>query len=236
MKSLSDESAYPSGKGYFPPTVSEMVHNPADPAGKAFFAFEYIGADDVAFCGISWPMVRQFLPAPGMMLVATVTTTPINQATIRDWITIFIHLCGAMMCFVGYIFVEGKTLGWLCIQPPEHGAATFKRGEKCMRTWWLNGIAFWYILFFAIQILLGIPGIPIATADEYSVVDGVMTLTDTASGLFLYLKVLSYASEVFCGVCLIGSHLTIWYFCDERDIDLDNKLQGVQGDYTALES
>mmetsp|Transcript_44938 Transcript_44938/g.88933 ORF Transcript_44938/g.88933 Transcript_44938/m.88933 type:complete len:309 (+) Transcript_44938:77-1003(+) len=248
MKSFAGEEKFPSKRGYFPPTVSEMVHDPMDPAGKAFFAFEFIGAififlswypwamrsvylgdDDVACFSISWVMLRQFVPAPGMMLVATVTTTPIAQATIRDWFTISIHLSGAMMMFVGYVIIEGKTLGWRCFSPPE-GETFIKENERKWRVFFMDMVAFWYIAFFAVQIALGIPNVPICCGDKYSdPSDGPVVLTDTASGLFLWLKILSYAAEVICGINLIMSHLTIWYYCNERHIDLEDELTEMGG-------
>jgi len=256
MKTINAEGNFPSGNGYFPPTVSEMVHDPKDAAGKAFFAFEFIGAififlswypwtlrnvflgdDDVACFSISWVMLRQFVPAPGMMLVATVTTTPIPLATIRDWFTISIHLTGAMMMFVGYVIIEGKTLGWRCFSHPEGGTFIGDR-ERKWRIFFLDGICFWYILFFAVQIVLGIPGVPISSPDQYEIKnaslpvgpDNPLELKDTASGLFLFLKVLSYAGEVICGISLIMSHLTIWYYCTERHIDLEDELTEMGGE------
>jgi len=253
MKTIDTENTYKSGNGYFPPTVSEMVHDPKDAAGKAFFAFEFIGAififlswypwslrnvflgdDDIACFGVSWVMVRQFVPAPGMMLVATVTTTPIPQATIRDWFTISIHLTGAMMMFVGYVIIEGKTLGWRCFTPPE-GETFIGTNERRWRTFFLDGIVFWYILFFAVQIVLGIPKVPICCGDTYMPVNATdsaspLMLEDTASGVFLFLKILSYAGEVICGINLIMSHLTIWYYCTERHIDLEDELTEMGGE------
>jgi len=245
MKTIQSEDKYDSGNGYFPPTVSEMVHDPKDAAGKAFFAFEFIGAififlswypwslrnvflgdDDIACFGVSWVMLRQFVPAPGMMLVATVTTTPIALATVRDWFTITIHLSGAMMMFVGYVIIEGKTLGWRCFTHPE-GETYIGEAERRWRAFFLDGVCFWYCLFFAVQIVLGIPGVPICCGDTYSTPsnpDEKAKLTNTASGLFLFLKILSYAGEVICGINLIMSHLTVWYYCTERHIDLEDEL------------
>lgn len=248
MKFLNPESdeghSFPSGRGYFPPTVSEMVHDPRDPAGKAFFAFEflaalfifiswypwelgnvYMGDDEVACCGISWPMLRQFIPAPGMMLVATVTSTPIAQANILDWFTITIHLTGAMMMFVGYVIVEGKTLGWGGFTMPATNVR-IEGFERHIRVLCLNGVCFWYCTFFALQIFLGIPGLPVCCNDKWqkNMTTHKVVLVDTASGPLLMLKVLSYVSEVICGLSLICSHLCIWYYCKERHIDLAEEL------------
>merc|ERR1712232_1230611 len=37
-------------------------------------------------------------------------------------------------------------------------------------------------------------------------------------------KILSYSSEVLCGLFLIFSHLVIWYYSEERHYDLDEEL------------
>jgi len=49
-------------------------------------------------------------------------------------------------------------------------------------------------------------------------------LINTASGSVLYMKILSYASEVICGLFLISSFLAIWWFCNERKADLRDEL------------
>jgi hypothetical protein len=246
MKFLMASDDYPSGNGYFPSTVSEMVADPTDPAGKAFFAFEFVGAififmswypwelrnvyigdEDKPCCDVSWTMFRQFLPAPGMMLVATVTTTPIQIATPRDYFTIFIHLCGAMMMFVGFALVEMKVLG-VGLSPPSV-ATHIRPEERKWREFFLIGIFANYTGFLVIQVVLGIPGMDSYTCcnDVFVEVPGIhgLTLVDTAHSWLFILKLLSYVAEVVCGWSLIMSHLTIWYYSSERNIDLDEPLQ-----------
>merc|ERR1719362_1003737 len=102
-----------------------------------------------------------------------------------------------MMMFVGYVIIEGKTLGWRFFTHPKN-KAFIEEDERKWRKFFLDGICFWYILFFAVQIVLGIPGAPICCGDEYSTPtekDPKSVLTNTASGLFLFLKILSYAGE-----------------------------------------
>eukprot|EP00927_Polykrikos_kofoidii_P038479 TRINITY_DN3282_c0_g1_i1.p1 TRINITY_DN3282_c0_g1~~TRINITY_DN3282_c0_g1_i1.p1 ORF type:complete len:332 (-),score=45.55 TRINITY_DN3282_c0_g1_i1:75-1070(-) len=248
---------YPSGNGYFPSTVSEMVHDPSKPAGKCFFAFEmvgalliflswypyelrsvYIGDSEIAAFDTSWVMLRQFVPTVGMMLVAVVTTTPIAQATVVDFFCIGIHLTGAVMLFAGYGVIEAITLGW----------GPFKRLEVTTRTidakqhWWrcrlLDCIAFWYTIFCVLQVVLVMPmensdkwttidiqdpPVGFVGSKDVSYIDSVI-LVDTASGFCLFLKLLSYASEVFCGLSLIFSFFVIWYFSGERHADLVDEL------------
>merc|ERR1712194_375618 len=225
---------------------SEMVSDPKDAAGKAFFAFEfvaaififlayypyqldnvYIGDDDIAFCGLSYTVLRQFIPAPGMMLVATVTTTPFARATLRDDFTITIHLVGAIMMFLGYMLVEAKTLGLLCFS---HPTIRILDRISVREAWWrrffLMQIALWWGAFLVFQVILGFPGIDkyICCNDEYNTDFTPPKLINTASSTFLFLKVFSYLSKVICGWSLIMSHATIWYFCEERHLDLEDTL------------
>lgn len=252
--SLSEfHQQFPSGYGYFPATVSEMVHDPTDPAGKVFFAFEFIAAlfifmawypwelrnvytgDSATVPGfheLSWPMWRQFVPSAGMMLVATVTTTPFAQANALDYICISIHLTGAVMLFAGYAMVEVYTVGWGPFKQSPVTAKVIGDKEKFLRKFLLNGIIFFYFTFiiFTFVILLPLPANlndvwePRMVEIYSGVVVKEIILTDTASGFVLFLKIASYVSEVACGLFLISSFMVIWYFCEERHVDLVDEL------------
>lgn len=244
--------SFPSGHGYFPATVSEMVHDPQDPAGKVFFAFEFTGAlfifmswypwelrnaytgDSATVPGcndLSWVMWRQFVPPVGMMLVATVTTTPFAQASLLDYLCIGIHLSGAVMLFLGYAVVEAYTVGWGLVAQSEVTAKTIGRSEGSLRRAMLSGIVIFYMAFIILQ---GVILLPFAEGNDVwepmpIVMPGGRTrreiiLTDTASGVVLFLKIASYLSEVACGMFLIGSFMVIWYFCEERHVDLVDEL------------
>merc|ERR1712070_1251585 len=41
-------------------------------------------------------------------------------------------------------------------------------------------------------------------------------LSNTASGLFLIVKIASFVFEDLAGITMVMSHIMIWYFCDER--------------------
>mmetsp|Transcript_119435 Transcript_119435/g.207378 ORF Transcript_119435/g.207378 Transcript_119435/m.207378 type:complete len:364 (-) Transcript_119435:166-1257(-) len=130
---------YPSGNPHFPLTVSEMVHDPASPTGKAFLGFEltaavllltswypymlcnvYVGERHALFSGsdhcccgcISWSTLRQFLPALGLAIVALVTTTPTfsKKSSNVSFITCQIHILAATALFGGYILCEMQCL------------------------------------------------------------------------------------------------------------------------------
>lgn len=51
-----------------------------------------------------------------------------------------------------------------------------------------------------------------------------LMMADTAYGWCLQVKGGEFWFEVLSGVFMILSHLTIWYFCPERHIDLDEQL------------
>mmetsp|Transcript_7614 Transcript_7614/g.19423 ORF Transcript_7614/g.19423 Transcript_7614/m.19423 type:complete len:390 (-) Transcript_7614:141-1310(-) len=243
---------FPSGRGYFPATVSEMVHDPSQPAGKIFFAFcfvgalfiffswyptqlrnVYIGDDAVVGCGVSWVTFRQFVPAPGMMLLSIVTTVPMAQATLTDLFCIGLHLTGAFMLFVGYFVAEAHAVGW----GPWHSSLprsllrdspkSIHRRKRC-----LTLIAFFYSIFCILQVVLSVPtwfGIPDDHLDQwgsYANHTG-QFLTNTAQWDVKALKIISYGSEVICGVFLIVSHLVIWYYCEERHYDLPEELRAL---------
>lgn len=238
---------FTSGQGYFPATVSEMVHDPQDPAGKVFFAFEFIGAIlifmswypwylSTAFTGdsetmlkwgyVSWSTFRQFIPAVGMMLVATVTTTPFAQATVLDYICIAWHLWGAVMLFGGYALAEA-----FCVFGSKVTSRMIVGPERSWRKFYLFGVAFWYALFCVLTVVcvLPLPGKG-DVWEKHMVVDAdgflepKIVLVDTAQGMILALKILSYVSEVLCGLCLLSSLMTIWYYSPERKIDLQDDI------------
>lgn len=266
---------FESGNGYFPSTVSEMVYDPRQPAGKCFFSFEFVGAllifqswypwrlrnvylgdSFVVQClpQISWMMFRQFVPSLGMILVATVTTVPFKTADALDYICIAIHLTAAVMLFAGYVLVEAITIGW---GPFRHcrqevtlktigtwSHSKERTHELAIRKMFTTGIVFAYATFCSLQGVLMLPtcvsdlrklhnssffgqcdvwGMSNVT-DSHGYTHQMMILTDTASGGILMLKIASYVSEVFCGMFLIGSLWTIWYYSHERLTDLRDEL------------
>mmetsp|Transcript_14376 Transcript_14376/g.36748 ORF Transcript_14376/g.36748 Transcript_14376/m.36748 type:complete len:375 (+) Transcript_14376:90-1214(+) len=242
---------YRSGRGYFPATVSEMVHDPSDPAGKVFFCFEFVSAllifmswyptrlrnayvgDDikVPVLRMSWTTFRQFIPAPGMMMLSVITTVPFPTADLQDYFCIALHLIGAVMMFVGYFVVEGLTVGW---GPWSKGIVRKKLHETRMgiqvRKACLSAIFWTYSLFCIMQVALcfQFPFIPAEEYDQWGYVPnkGVhnIVLLDTAGWPVKMMKILSYGSEVICGLSLIGSHFVIWWYCEERHYDLPEEL------------
>lgn len=167
------------------------------------------------------------------------TTTPFAQATLLDYFCIGIHLFGAVMLFAGYGLVEALSLGWGPFERPPVAERTIHGRERQIRLVLLNGIIFWYMVFCILQGVLVLPieqtlgghnddWQPVLVRDKYGHRLLSVELVDTASGVILALKILSYLSEVFCGLFLIASFLTIWYFCQERHADLKEELAKVR--------
>mmetsp|Transcript_25629 Transcript_25629/g.73143 ORF Transcript_25629/g.73143 Transcript_25629/m.73143 type:complete len:316 (-) Transcript_25629:149-1096(-) len=239
VKYFEGTTVFASGNGPFPPTVSEMVHDPRSPAGKCFFAFEligsiciflswypfelrnvYIGDDLKTPFGLSWVTCRQFLPPIGMMLVACVPTTPAAQADLADQVTVLVHCMGAMMMFIGYIFLEGRALAW-GVWKDSRTPLRIKPREWWVRCLLLTGVLHGFCCFIAFQALL-IPDLGLCCFDEWAPKEGYerVQLVNTASGWILFFKIGSYFGEVVSGLCLIASHMAIWYYCEERRVDL----------------
>lgn len=242
---------FDSGWPYFPSSVSEMGHDKTQASGKCFFGFMFLAAlfifqswypwelknvycgDDDGVGGVSFTMLRQLLPGPGIMIVAGVTSTPMAMATLLDWICIMIHMTGAFMAFMGYLFIEGHALGLMfrkskttwssCARDtPEHRAR-----KKC----WICLNVFWW-LFLGLEVVYsGIPMIPGSEKwfccnddwkdDPHTYASTIDALNNSAYGFVLLVKVVMYFAEVGAGIALLASHLVIWYHCKERNVDLD---------------
>merc|ERR1711918_59378 len=55
-------------------------------------------------------------------------------------------------------------------------------------------------------------------------------LFNTAGGVGLSCKLICYWFEVYAGLCIIFSHLTIWIYSIERDLDLQEHLTNLEAD------
>jgi len=238
---------------YFPATVSELVHDSDDPAGKVFFFFEFTGAimiffswypselrsvyigDDATLPGrcISWVTFRQYVPAPGMMMLSVIRTVPMPQADLTDFFCIGLHLTGALLMFVGYFFAEGVAIGWgpfhRCVRDDKR---RIDPKASMHRKIALTGVALFYVIFCVLQVALSVGSGD--SFDQWDTVTDCHLLTKddcqkpqlirAADKPLKNLKELSYASEIICGLFVIGSHLLIWYHCEERHYDLHEEL------------
>mmetsp|Transcript_93404 Transcript_93404/g.273463 ORF Transcript_93404/g.273463 Transcript_93404/m.273463 type:complete len:109 (+) Transcript_93404:652-978(+) len=52
---------------------------------------------------------------------------------------------------------------------------------------------------------------------------------------FAILKVANYWLEVLAGLTLLASHLVIWYFCPERNVELGDELPDIQHQYRNMD-
>lgn len=250
---------FPSGVGYFPATIAEMVHNPHEPTGKVFFGFCFTSGmflfaswypwelrnvytgDDETICKVSWPMLRQYVSPIGYMLSVTITAKPWTQATPEDMFTIAINQAGKVMFIFGFIICEWHTL-WVS-HPNTLGnrtKAVIKTREMKLRISMLFWVFSLMLGFFCLGSLVAFlpgscPDLPkqypwIGTYDTWSKDEkgDESHLTDTATGLFFLAKVLTYVCDSGIGLVIMYSHLLIWWFCDERHVDLHEKLRKAQ--------
>jgi len=136
------------------------------------------------------------------------------------------------MLFLGYAAAEARAIGFCIFQRSDVGLRTVSAEEQFVRKVLLGGIVFFYGMFcFMIAMCnidftnWGFHGDVWSPRHDQARNKNVFLLEDTASGLGLLVKVASYMCEVLCGFCLLGSHLAIWYFCEERHCDLPDELE-----------
>merc|ERR1719215_1868663 len=85
-----------------------------------------------------------------------------------------------------------------------------------------------YAIFCFCQVMLVVASMaspPLCCADVFATgrakagVSLARATVETATGTVLALKVCSFLSEVISGLALIGSHIVIWYYCEERFVN-----------------
>jgi len=260
---LLDLHPYPSGFGYWPETVSESVNLRNSPAGKIFFTGCLVAA--VAFL-LSWyPMAlrnvytgpeltcfgylysttfRQFMPPLGLLMLIGVSTYPqsIAKATAGAQVCVLLHLTGAGMMFVGYMFSEYKCLelcGFRHHNAEEYGHKflSIEGVERHLRNGTIQCMGFCFGIFVLCQGLLSLPASAAPCCADTWILAGewinrtspngvvfpvqmqIAHVNNTASGGMLGIKMASYFSEVLAGLFLIASHFIVYYFCEERHVE-----------------
>jgi len=256
---------YESGNGYFPATVSEMVHNQESPGGRVFHTFGmmagvcifmswypihlrnvYTGPDCIPFFGVYWTTTRQLLPAMGLWLLIGVNTYPtpvaMNSAGKTKMGCVFLHLVGAGMMFLGYLVCEMKCLALLGFSRSKNWKL-IGSSEYRWRTALAMVILISFSMFSFIQVSMTMlkksdylkEGVDVWAfkGDIITSSDGqkhrIMAdpqIVNTASGMFLKMKIASFVCEDVAGLAMVLSHIAIWYFCEERhhqygDYDLE---------------
>lgn len=246
---------YKSGNGYFPATVSEMVHNQDSPGGRVFHTFGmmagicifmsfypfhltncYTGDATLSLGPIEvyWTTLRQIFPAMGLMLLVGVNTYPLMVAYHSLWHTkmvcVFIHFVGAGMLFVGYLICELKCLAVLDSMTLDVGRPRIGKNERAVRYVFAYLILVSFVCFVSVQAAMVVFKTRICCSDEWAMKGEEVTTKDkkqitimgepqvvnTASDKFLWLKILSFVFEDLAGVCMVFSHLAIWFYCLER--------------------
>lgn len=168
---------YPSGNGYWPSTVSEMVHDWNSPQGRIFFGFclisafcifqswypyelrnVYTGDDKMWLCGFEcyWITYRQLVPTVGLLLLICVSTVPEEVATTTDQFSVIVHLTGAFMMFVGYIHAETKCLA-MCGRTGmvSRRFLDIEGAERKWRVAMMYIILLFFGLFCVLQVVMG---------------------------------------------------------------------------------
>uniref|UniRef100_A0A7S4QRH3 Uncharacterized protein n=2 Tax=Alexandrium monilatum TaxID=311494 RepID=A0A7S4QRH3_9DINO len=245
---------YPSRNGYWPSTVSEMVHNHESPGGKLFYTFGmiagvcifvsqypfhlrnvYTGDETVPGTTMYWTSFRQLVPSMGLWLLIGVNTYPTQIALSSTGHTkmfcVFLHLLGAGMLFVGYMVSELKCLGMFKFQ--KHRYLAIETREHRARTVLAWLILTGFVSFCVMQVLLNVvKKLKVCCPDEWVMkgerINGERMsqpeIVNTASGTFLMIKVLSFVFEDVAGCALVLSHLAIWYYCEERHVDYGEQM------------
>jgi len=252
---------YASGHGYWPETVSESVHNRNSPAGKIFFTFAglmaaflllmswypyslrnvYTGPKTIPGGMMYSTTFRQYVPTLGLIMLVGVSTYPAKQATDMGWgatLCVILHLVGAGMMFVGYMFTEFRCLEMCGMVNKEEGCNRYlsiEGTERKVRQTTVGCMSFCFLLFLCFQVCLYIPKSVVCCFDEWkqagewydrtkpdnttvSYVLQVAHVNNTASGIVLAFKMGSYFSECIAGIFLLLSHFSIYYFCEERQV------------------
>jgi len=246
-----DQKQFESGHGYWPSTVSEMVHERDSAAGRLFFTLGMITVvsifqswypvhlsnantldDTVPYLPVEWATIRQVVPMMGLLVLIGINTYPMQEAKASvgkvKMFSVILHLFGAGMLFVGYTLCEMKCLGKWPFSRHEKLKQYFDWDEKTKRELWIREkmvfvILIFFVLFSCCQVvLMACPKVWLQTPDTWIAVGGdgnnsqEPQLSNTASGLYLIVKVASFVFEDLAGITMVMSHIMIWYFCDER--------------------
>lgn len=208
--------------------------------------------------GITVLMLRQFMPPIGMLLVATIPAPPGANREFTDQVSCIIHTIGAVMSIGGYAVIELYTLLWArqVVFDTSIRGRRHRVPEKLARGILISMCLFCIVAFQICGVLqnrgdqLGIccndvwevpteeniamlkarGHIGQALIDQIANEKGEKMLLSTASGAFMVIKLCEYWFEVGSGLFMLASHLTIWYYCPERYIDLPEDLVDATGE------
>jgi len=188
---------------------------------------------------IYWATFRQYFPTLGLLIVICVSTYPAPIAAESPGNTmqfcVVLHLLGAAMMFPGYMACEMKCLHLKPFHQTNEGYTSIEGKERAIRLILITFMLIFFTLFCLFQGVMMLP-IPedgafccydtyIDKGEDYTKPDGEVVqfekpqILNTAYGWPLFFKMASYLSECVAGVALLLSHITIWYYCEERKAD-----------------
>lgn len=213
----------------------------------------YVGPEMLPGKVMYWNTLRQYCPTMGLFMLIGVSVYPSQVALETNGGTLcsLIHLTGAFMMFVGYMVCEFKCMEMFGMRMPKTIGVAFlsiEGVERRLRQIFVFWMYFFYCLFCVFEVLLVLQD-PCCgdewlsegswfnrTSPEGIIVPQTLDraiVSNTASGTFLAYKALAYIGECAAGVFLILSHLTIWYFCEERHVQYcESVLDMVYDDHT----
>lgn len=270
---FEDPAAGLSGLPYYPETVSELVSDPDQPAGKAFFAFVLGGALCILISWYPWRLrnvyvgddtwshgewgvkglflnLRSLLPPMGMTVVACIRVIPRPWRTSADNMACNLHTLGAVSAIGGFCGLEFLTLTLylnkvdLRSRRLPASIAGLQWGIRmgltmaclfCIICFQAGGFFYnkitwphpdhWIMINETlVQSAKDNGKWDVAIADRILEGKGLPGLYDTATGSALFFKKMEFWGEVGAGLFMIVSHWVIWYFCEERWIDLNEKM------------
>jgi len=247
------QKEFASGHGYWPSTVSEMVHERDSAAGRLFFTLGMITVVSIfqswypvhlsnvntredqvheRWLRVEWATIRQVVPMMGLLVLIGINTYPMQKAKASvgktKMFSVMLHLFGAGMLFVGYTVCEMKCLGifWFHQHPKlteYFGRDVHTKRELMLRRVLVHVIGIFFCLFSYCQVgMILCPKGMLPTPDSWIKVGEAGNnsqepqLGNTASGLYLTVKILSFVFEDIAGIVMVISHIAIWYFSDER--------------------
>jgi hypothetical protein len=175
------DKEFKSGHGYWPSTVSEMVHERDSAAGRLFFTLGMITVvsifqswypvhlsnvntreHQVPYFPVEWATVRQVVPMMGLLVLIGINTYPMQEAKASvgktKLFSVMLHLVGAGMLFLGYTLCEMKCLGIWPFSLHPTLTAYFDRDENkrefTIRQRVVIVIGIFFVLFSCCQVVM----------------------------------------------------------------------------------